>query len=253
MSESHLRIIPRLDIKAPNLVKGVRLEGFRVLGSPSERAAMYYEDGADELFYQDIVASLYQRNSLLDLVEETAGTLFVPLLVGGGLRSVEDIREILRVGADRVALNTAIVERPEFIAEAAEIFGSQCIAATMEVIRHGPGRWEILTDCGRERTGLDALEWIGQCVDLGAGEIVLTSVDRDGTKKGFDIELLAATLARVQVPVVIHGGAGTVDHIIAAASEGASGVVLATMLHYETSSVSQVKRELSEAGVAVRT
>lgn len=251
MSESHFRLIPRLDIKAPNLVKGVRLEGFRVVGSPAERAKHYYDDGADELYYQDIVASLYQRNSLLDLVERTATSIFVPLLVGGGLRSVHDVREALRSGADRVAINTALVANPSLLTEATRIFGVQCMAVTVEVVRQ-QGWWEVLTDCGRELTGMNALEWIDQCSELGAGEIVLTSVDRDGTRQGFDLDLLEQTLSRVTVPVIIHGGARSSKDLIAAANCGASGAAIASILHHDDVTISSLKRDLHDAGIPVR-
>ena len=182
---SHLRLIARLDVKAPNLVKGVRLEGFRVVGSPSDYAARYAGEGADEIHYQDIVASLYGRSSIEHLVSETASEVFIPLMVGGGLRSVDDVRGMPRAGADRVSLNTAAFADPSIISASAEVFGVQCVCVAIEAIRDG-SRWEAMTDCGREHTGRDAVDWAETVVALGAGEIMLTSIDRDGTKAGFD-------------------------------------------------------------------
>ena len=248
---SHLRVIARLDVKAPNLVKGVRLEGLRVVGSPAEHAARYAREGADEILYQDIVASLYGRSSIEGLVSETASEVFVPLTVGGGLCSVEDIRSMLRAGADRVSLNTAVVEDPDIVGAAAEVFGVQCVCVAIEAVRAGAG-WEAMTDSGREHTGRDAVEWAAEVVGLGAGELLLTSVDRDGTRAGLDLELLSRVLERVDVPVVIHGGAWTVDHLVDAARAGASGVAVASMVHLGGHTFDAIKRELSERGVVVR-
>lgn len=248
---SHLRLIARLDVKAPNLVKGIRLEGLRVVGSPAEHAARYAREGADEIHYQDIVASLYGRNSIEELVSETASEVFIPLMVGGGLRSVEDVRKMLRAGADRVSLNTAVVTDPGIIRAAAEVFGVQCICVAIEAIRTGAG-WEAMTDCGREHTGRDVIAWAEEVVAEGAGEILLTAIDRDGTKSGFDLDLLTQVLERVDVPVVIHGGAWTVDHLVEAAEAGASGVAIASMVHLGTRTFDGIKRELAARGVVVR-
>lgn len=249
---SHLRIIPRLDVKYPNLVKGVRLEGFRVLGDPVEFAAKYGCDGADELIYQDIVASLYQRNNILSLVEATAKALFVPLVVGGGIRSVEDIRNALRHGADRVVINTAAVERPELITEAAEVFGSQCVIVALEAIQVAENRWEPLVNCGRDRTGLDLLAWTQRLEELGAGELLLTAVDRDGTRSGLDIPMLAAVRGICALPIVIHGGAWDVKGLADAWHAGASGVAIASALHYGQFSISSLKSELALLSVPLR-
>jgi cyclase len=181
-----VRIIPRLDIKGPNLIKGIRLEGLRVVGDPHVFALNYYQQGADELVFMDIVASLYQRNSLSDIIRRAADQIFIPITVGGGLRSLPDVHTALRSGADKVAINTAAVQRPTLISEVAQRFGSQCMVLSIEAKRTGPGRWEAYTDNGREHTGLDVLEWVTRGVALGAGEILLTSVDREGTRKGFD-------------------------------------------------------------------
>ncbi len=247
-----LRIIARLDIKAPNLVKGVRLEGLRVLGKPAEFAERYFEAGIDELYYQDIVASLYGRNSILDLVCEAAEHIFVPLTVGGGLRSVDDIRAALRAGADKICLNTAAVRRPELIAEAGRIFGRQCVVVAVEAIRQPDKRWKAFTDHGREHTGWDACDWARKAVDLGAGEVLLTSVDREGTQKGFDLDLIAAIAPTIGVPLVVHGGAGSEKDVVEVAKLGVDGVVLASVLHYGKVQIASLKESLATAGIEVR-
>ena len=228
-----VRIIPRLDIKGPNLVKGIHLEGLRVLGKPERFARFYYEGGADELFFMDAVASLYGRNQLTDIVMSTAREIFIPLCVGGGLRSIEDIRNVLRAGADKVALNTAALARPEFVRDAAKTFGSSTIVVSIEAIRQPDGRYECFTDCGRQETGMDAFAWALRAAELGAGELSVTSVDREGTGRGFDLELTRGIARSVGIPVIAHGGAGTPAHvreIISAAS--ADAVALASILHY---------------------
>ncbi len=228
-----IRIIPRLDIKGPNLVKGIHLEGLRVLGKPEVFARHYYEQGADELFYQDAVASLYERNGLLEIVERTSREIFIPLCVGGGLRSVEDIRDTLRAGADKVAVNTAAIRRPQLIREAALAFGSSTIVIAIEAIRQPDGRYECFVDCGREATGVDAFDWARKVEELGAGEIVLTSVDREGTGKGYDLELTRRIAASVSIPVIAHGGAGLAGHAADVVEKaGADAVCLASLLHY---------------------
>lgn len=247
-----LRVIARLDIKPPNLVKGVRLEGLRVIGDPAERAAECFFQGADEIFYQDIVASLYGRNSIADLVRRTAERIFVPMTVGGGVRTLEDIRTLLRAGADKVAINTAAVKRPEFISEAAAMFGSQCVVVAVECIRQPSGEWKAFTDNGREHTGLDAHEWTRRAVELGAGEILLTSVDREGTAKGFDLELVRPLARSLPVPVVAHGGCGGPEHAVAVAAEGVDGIALAHVLHHRLHTVGAIKAALSAAGYTVR-
>lgn len=203
-----VRIIPRLDIKGPNLVKGIHLEGLRVLGKPSDFAKYYYENGADEIMFMDVVASLYGRNSLHDIVSETARNIFIPLTVGGGLRSIEDIKNVLRAGADKVCLNTAAINNPELITEAANVFGSSTIVVAIEAIRESDGRYLAYTDNGREYTGVEVKEWAKRVEELGAGELVLTSVDREGTGKGFDSELINLIANEINIPVIIHGGAG---------------------------------------------
>lgn len=228
-----VRIIPRLDIKGPNVVKGVHLEGLRILGRPELFATHYYDEGADEFVYMDTVASLYGRNNLQEIVERTAERIFVPMTVGGGIRSVEDIRRMLRAGADKVAINTAAIKNPRLIAEGADAFGSQCIVLSVEARRLPSGGYECLTDNGREKTGKDVVEWIDEAVALGAGEVLLTSVDQEGTGKGYDIELTRRVANSVTVPVIASGGAGVVEHVRAAVADGrADAVCVASILHY---------------------
>ncbi len=227
------RIIPRLDIKGPNLVKGIHLEGLRVLGKPEFFARHYYETGADELLFMDVVASLYNRNSLQDIIRKTASEIFIPLTVGGGLRTIEDIKSVLRAGADKVALNTAAIRRPEFIREAVQKFGSSTIVISIEAKDLGNGRYEAYTDNGRESTGKDVYEWCDQVVELGAGEIFITSIDKEGTGRGFDERLIAEVSKRVDVPVIACGGAGKIEDLLNVIRKGASAVSLASMLHYE--------------------
>lgn len=229
----NIRIIPRLDIKGPNLVKGIHLEGLRVLGKPEQFACYYYEHGADELIYVDVVASLYERNSLLPIIERTAKEIFIPLTVAGGLRTIEDIRTVLRAGADKVALNTEAIRHPEIIKEASNKFGSSTIVVSIEVIRQSDGRYLCYTDNGREYTGVDAEEWAVKAYELGAGEILLTSIDQEGTGSGYDLELTRKVAQSVPIPVVACGGAGKLEHIKEVIQEGqADAVSLAAMLHY---------------------
>ncbi|MBI4369353.1 MAG: imidazole glycerol phosphate synthase subunit HisF [Elusimicrobia bacterium] len=229
-----IRIIPRLDIKGPNLVKGIRLEGLRVLGKPERFARHYYEQGADELLYMDIVASLYQRNNILDIVARTAKEVFIPLTVGGGIRTLEDIRRVLQAGADKVAINTGAIRRPDFIREAAERFGSSTIVVSIEAIKEPDGAYHAYTDNGRESTGFDAYEWSLRAASLGAGELMITPIDREGTGEGFDCHLTRRIAEAVSIPVIACGGAGKLEHIGRVINEGlADAVCLASMLHYE--------------------
>jgi cyclase len=229
----NIRIIPRLDIKGPYLVKGIHLEGLRVLGKPEEFARYYYENGADELMYQDVVASLYDRNSLHDIISRTASEIFIPLTVGGGLRTIEDIRNVLRAGADKVSLNTAAIKNPIIIKEAAHRFGSSTIVVAIEAIKQPDGRYLAYTDNAREYTGIDVFEWAQEVEELGAGEIVLTSVDREGTGQGYDIDLTRKVSDMVNIPVIAHGGAGSPEHINSVINDGgADAVAVASILHY---------------------
>lgn len=228
-----IRIIPRLDIKGPNVVKGVNLEGLRVVGRPELFAPHYYAEGADELLFMDAVASLYGRNTLDEIVSRAAERMFVPLTVGGGIRSVQDIRSVLRAGADKVAMNTAAISNPRLITEGADHFGSQCIVLSIEARRQSDGRYECLTDGGRERTGKDAVAWAEEATRLGAGEILLTSVDNEGTGRGLDLELTRLVAERVGVPVIASGGAGCAEHVRDAVLIGkADAVCIASILHY---------------------
>jgi cyclase len=247
------RVIARLDVKGPNLVKGIHLEGLRVMGDPQQFARRYYAEGADEILYVDIVASLYGRNNILEVVRRTAEAVFVPMTVAGGLRRLEDVRDALRSGADKVAINTAAVARPELIREVSEAFGRQCLVLSIQTKKIAPDRWEAYTDNGRERTGLDALEWARRGVALGAGELLVTSVDREGTQKGMDLEFLRKVTAAVDVPVIAGGGAGTPEHACRAITEGgADAVAVAAMLHYGKHTVGEIKARLAQAEVPVR-
>jgi cyclase len=229
----NIRVIPRLDIKGPNLVKGIHLEGLRVLGRPERFARYYSESGADELLYMDVVASLYGRNSLLDIVQRTSREIFIPLTVGGGLRSLDDIRSVLRAGADKVAINTAAIKDPEFIRQATRQFGSSTIVVSIAAVRRTDGSYEALTDTGREHSGLDAVEWALRAAELGAGELMVTSIDREGTAKGFDVDLTARIATKVSIPVIAAGGAGTPRHVAEVIQQGsADAVALASILHY---------------------
>ncbi|MDB0047978.1 imidazole glycerol phosphate synthase cyclase subunit [Burkholderiaceae bacterium] len=215
-----IRLIGRLDIKGPNLIKGIHLEGLRIIGSPNDYALRYYLEGIDELIYTDSVASLYGRNHLGEIVSAAAKDIFVPMTVAGGIRSVDDATQILRSGADKVAVNTAAVANPQLITDIARRFGSQCMVLSVEAKQLGSDRWEVYTDNGRERTGLDVVEWVKRGVAMGAGEILLTSVDREGTRKGFDTSLVAAVTAEVAVPVIASGGMGKPEDMIEVVERG---------------------------------
>ena len=248
------RLIARLDIKGPNLIKGIHLEGLRVIGSPNEYARLYYQQGADELIYMDCVASLYGRNSLRDIVESAAQDVFVPMTVGGGIRTVADATDLLRSGADKVAVNTAAVANPELISEIAQRFGSQCMVLSIEAKQIGTGRWEVYTDNGRERTGLDVIEWVRRGVALGAGEILLTSVDREGTRRGFDVALVRAVTAEVSVPVIASGGMGAPQDLVDVVLQGqADAVAMADILHYRRAAIGDIRAVAQAAGLHVRT
>lgn len=246
------RIIPRLDVKGPNLVKGIHLEGLRVLGKPAAFARHYYEQGADELLFMDVVASLYGRNNLLSLVEETANEIFVPLVVGGGMRSIDDIRAVLRAGADKVTVNTAALRRPDFVREAAGTFGSSTIVVSIEAMKKPDGGYEAFTDNGREKTGVDAIEWAARVAELGAGEILVTSIEREGTGRGYDLELTRTVAGAVDIPVVACGGAGKPEHVVQAIAAGASAVSLASLLHYEYVTSRETDRTSFAPGISTQ-
>ncbi|MBM79156.1 MAG: imidazole glycerol phosphate synthase subunit HisF [Planctomycetaceae bacterium] len=229
----YIRIIPRLDIKGPNLVKGIHLEGLRVLGKPESFARLYYEQGADEIIYQDTVASLYQRNNLTEIVTRTAENIFIPITVGGGIRSLSDISEILRSGADKVSINTAAIANPNFINQASQSFGSSTIVVAVETIKQSDGRYLAFTDNGREYTGVEVMSWVREVQERGAGEILLTSIDQEGTGNGFDIDLIKLVSDVATIPIVAHGGAGTISHIVDSIQlTGVDAVALASILHY---------------------
>lgn len=250
---ANVRLIARLDIKSPNLIKGIHLEGLRKLGDPQQFAQGYYAQGADEIIYMDIVASLYNRNSLSDIVRRTAEQVFIPITVGGGLRSLKDVEQALRSGADKVAINTAAVARPELITEVAKRFGSQCMVLGIEAKSDGKGSWEAFTDNGREHTGLDVVEWAKRAADLGAGEILVTSVDQEGTRRGFDTALTKAVSDAVPVPVIASGGMGTIQHLVGVVQEGhADAVAMADMLHYKRATLAQIRDGARQAGISVR-
>ncbi len=228
-----IRLIPRLDIKGPNLVKGIHLEGLRALGTPEDFAKYYYEMGADELFYQDVVASLYDRNSLNEIITKTAKMAFIPLTVGGGLRTVKDIANVLRAGADKVSINTAAIKNPEFISEAVKVFGSSTIVVAIEAIKQRDGRYYAYIDNGREHTGLNVEDWVKKVEELGAGEICITSVDKEGTGLGFDLELTKMVTESCSIPVIAHGGAGSIDDIEKVIkTSNVESVAIASILHY---------------------
>lgn len=248
-----VRLIARLDIKGPNLIKGIHLEGLRVIGSPQEYALRYYHQGADELIYMDSVASLYGRNNLSEIVQSAARDVFVPMTVGGGVRSVDDASHLLRCGADKVAVNTAAVAHPTLVTDIARRFGSQCMVLSIEAKQVQPGCWEAYTDNGRERTGLNVVDWAKKGVALGAGEILLTSVDREGTRKGFDLDLLAAVSSEVSVPVIASGGMGKPEDALGAVNTGSvDAIAMADILHYGRATLDDVRQVARKAGIEVR-
>lgn len=250
---ANLRLIARLDIKGPNLIKGIHLEGLRVIGSPHEHALRYYRQGADELIYMDCVASLYGRNHLGDIIRAAARDIFVPMTVGGGIRSVDDVTQILRAGADKVAVNTAAVANPGLITEIARTFGNQCMVLSIEAKKVAPDRWEAFTDNGRELTGLDVIEWAKRGVALGAGEILLTSIDQEGTRKGFDVDLVRAVTSAVPVPVIASGGMGNPEDLVNVVREGgADAVAMADILHYRRAEIRDIRAVARAAGFGVR-
>jgi imidazole glycerol-phosphate synthase subunit HisF len=247
------RLIARLDIKGANVIKGIHLEGLRVIGDPAKIAINYYNDGIDEIVYMDSVATLYGRNNILDVVKDAARQIFVPLTVGGGIRTIEDIVAALRSGADKVAINSSAVRRPEFIREATETFGSQCIVLSVEAKQMGPMKWEALVDNGRERTGFDVFEWAKRAEQLGAGEVLLTSVDMEGTRKGFDHALFSEMRRRISIPIIGCGGAGSFEHVIdAVRNDRLDAVACASLFHYGHASVSEIKAAMRSAGINVR-
>lgn len=247
------RIIPCLDVKDGRVVKGTNFVGLRDAGDPVELAARYDEEGADELVFLDITASSDKRNTMVQVANDCASKVFIPFTVGGGIRSTDDMRALLKAGADKISLNTAAIKRPELISEGAEKFGRQCIVLAVDARRNSENSWEVYINGGRTPTGLDCLEWVKKAVNLGAGEILLTSMDADGTKAGYDIPLTRAVSEAVQVPVIASGGAGELEHFYEVLTEGkADAVLAASVFHYGQFSIRQVKEYLRARGVEVR-
>ena len=247
------RVIPCLDVHAGRVVKGVNFVDLRDAGDPVEQAEIYDAQGADELCFLDITASHEERETICDVVARTAARVFMPLTVGGGVRTVEDVRRLLLAGADKVSINTAAVARPEFVGEAAQKFGTQCIVVAIDAKQVAPGRWEVFTHGGRRPTGLEAVAWAQRMADLGAGEILLTSMDRDGTREGFDLALTRAVSDAVPVPVIASGGVGSLDHLADGITEGhASAVLAASIFHFGEATVAQAKQLLASRGIPVR-
>lgn len=251
---AHLRLIARLDIRNANLIKTINFEGVRVVGDPNEYALRYYADGADELLYMDVVASLYDRRYFTNIVRRTADNVFVPITAGGGVRTLEDVEELLRAGADKVAINTAATVRPDLVTEVATRFGSQCMVLSIEAKRTGAGSWEVYRDGGREHTGLDVIEWARRGQDLGAGEILLTSIDQEGTRRGFDVRLIHEVNEAARIPVIASGGLGRVEHLEAAVEKGgADAVAMASVLHYGVITLPALRDFARRHGCDVRT
>ena len=247
-----LRVIPCLDVKDGRVVKGVNFVRLRDAGDPVEQAAVYDAAGADELTFLDITASHEQRDTILDVVGRTAARIFLPFTVGGGIRSPEDFRRLLLAGADKCSINSAAVADPALVTAASRKFGSQCVVVAVDARRAAPGRWEVFTHGGRSNTGRDAVEWCREVAALGAGEILLTSMDRDGTGEGFDLDLLRAVCGAVRVPVVASGGVGALRHFVEGAQAGATGLLAASVFHFGTFTIAQVKHALNDAGLPVR-
>lgn len=247
-----LRVIPCLDVRDGRVVKGVNFENLRDAGDPAEQARIYDRQGADEITFLDIAASVEGRGALLDAVRRTAEACFTPLTVGGGVRSLDDIRTLLLAGADKASINTAAIKDPSLVNRAAEKFGAQCIVVALDAKSVGPGKWELFTHGGRNPTGIDALEFAREVADRGAGEILLTSMDRDGTKVGYDVELLRQVCSAVSVPVVASGGVGNLQHLVDGARAGASAVLAASIFHFGQHTVNDAKAALAAAGLPVR-
>ena len=248
-----MRVIPCLDVKDGRVVKGVNFVDLIDAGDPVEQAKVYDKAGADELTFLDITASSDNRDTIYDVVSRTAEACFMPLTVGGGVRQVEDIRKLLLAGADKVSINTAAVHRPEFVREAAEKFGSQCIVVAIDAKQTAPNKFEIFTHGGRNPTGIDAVEWARRMVQYGAGEILLTSMDRDGTKQGFNLPLTRAVADAVTVPVIASGGVGNLDHLVEGIRDGhATAVLAASIFHFGTYTIAQAKAHMAAAGIPVR-
>jgi cyclase len=248
-----IRLIARLDVKNEFVIKGIHLEGLRKIGDPIILAKKYYEHGIDEIIFMDAVASLYERNNLFHIIERACKEVFIPITIGGGIRSIKDIENALKSGADKIAINTQALRSPEFIYEASRIYGSQCIVGSIEAKRVN-GNWMAYSENGREETGVDAIIWAKRLEELGAGELIVTSIDQEGVKKGFDIPLLQEISKRLSIPVIASGGAGNVGHISSALDQSEVGAVaIASLLHYNISTVKDIKTELETQNISIRT
>lgn len=250
---SKIRLVARIDVKNDDVIKGVHLEGLRKVGKPNQLARKYYDAGIDEIVFMDAVAAYYDRNSLSEIIQAACKDVFVPITVGGGVRSVADIKKALNAGADKIAINTQAVLQPEFIEQASKIFGSQCIVLSIEAKKVSEDKWEAYTDNGREPTGLDVIEWAQKAQELGAGEILLTSIDAEGTKKGFDESLNAAVADSVSIPIIASGGAGKIEHISSLLNNSSvDAVAVASVLHYGLHEVKDLKQQLKNHGHRIR-
>ncbi len=251
--KNKVRIIARLDIKAPYVVKGIQMEGLKKLGYPHDFAMNYYEQGVDEIIYIDIVASLYNRNSLLDIVTNATENVFIPITVGGGIRSVDDAKKLLRAGADKIAINTAALKNPDIITQLAQAFGSQSVVVSIHAKRIGPQQWEAYYDCGREHTGIDVIEWAKLVEAKGAGEILLTSVDCDGTQQGGDLALVKAVTQAFSIPVIAAGGIGCIQHAVDIIQHSqADAIAIGSALHFNRFSVDKLRMGLQQANIKTR-
>jgi len=248
-----IRLVARLDIKGENLIKGIHLEGLRSLGDPNTYASKYTEDGIDELLFVDSVASLYQRNNIFSVIKKAANNIFIPITVAGGIRSIADVESALISGADKVAINTAAIKNPSLIEEIARAFGSQCMVVSIEAKKISTNKWEAYTHNGREPSGLNVIEWASRCANFGAGEILITSIDQEGTRKGFDVELIRSVNNIVNIPIIASGGMGKPSHIVEAINEGgADAIAIADSLHYNRHTIPEIKNYLLNNNINVR-
>lgn len=247
-----VRIIPKLEVKNENLIKGIHLEGLRIVGKPEAAALKYAQNGADELIYIDLVASLYRRQNWIEIVRRTAEQIYIPLTVGGGIRTLDDAKVFMRAGADKVAVNTGIVNQPKLITQIAQKFGSQAMVASLEVQKKFDGSYEIYTDSGRTPTGLDPVTWAKKVESLGAGEIFLTFIHQDGTYNGYDLELLGQIAHQAKIPVIASGGAGSIDHLAAAVKAGADALAIASLLHFKKMTIKSIKQKLTAKKIPIR-
>ena len=247
-----VRLISRLDVKMQHLIKGVQMEGWRKVGDPAVRAEKYYNDGVDEILYMDVVASLYQRNNLHDIVRKVASKTFVPITVGGGIADLATAKSLMEVGADKLAINTAATKRPEFLTELSDKFGTQAVVLNLEAKRLPSGGWTVMTDNGRNHTGRDAIEWASEAAMRGAGEILVSSIDRDGSKKGMELPLITAILREVNIPVIASGGCGSIQDVRDSFEAGADAVAIGAALHMDELSIIDVRSELRQTGCSLR-